>query len=103
MGNFFNQTVFCPVCGGSGFTDIEDAKSRAKCQECQGNGVFVRTSDALMFFNSSSYFDFLKREGIKSRKIIYLVIGLILLAGAIFGFFLLMNVGKDLIRSEERR
>jgi len=97
MGSFFNQTIFCPTCGGSGFTDIEDNKNRAKCQECQGNGVFVRTSDALLFFNSSSYFDFLKREKIRTLRVVYLVVGFVFLVGVVVGFLYLMRLGTNMI------
>jgi hypothetical protein len=97
MGSFFNQTIFCPSCGGSGFSDIEDNKARAKCSECQGNGVFVRTSDSLNFFSSSSYFDFLKREKIKTLRIVYVVIGLILVAGFILGLMYLMSIGGAMV------
>lgn len=99
MGSFFNQTIFCPACGGSGFIDIEDDKARAKCSECQGNGVFVRTSDSLLFFNSSSYFDFLKREKIKTLRVVYLLVGLLLLAGFIVGLMLLVKTGTAMVGS----
>jgi hypothetical protein len=98
MSSFFNQTIFCPSCGGSGYNDIDSTKQRAKCQECQGNGVYVRTSDSLLFFGSSSYFDFLKREKIKTLRIIYLVIGFVLIAGFIFGFMYLMSLGGAMVR-----
>jgi hypothetical protein len=97
MGSYFNQTIFCPNCGGSGFTDIEDSKSRTKCQECQGNGVFVRNSDSMLFFNSSSYFDFLKRGKIRTLRIVYLILVLVLLAAVIFGFMYLMKTGAGMV------
>lgn len=99
MGSFFNQTIFCPACGGSGFIDIEDNKARAKCSECQGNGVFVRTSDSLLFFNSSSYFDFLKREKIKKLRFIYLIAGTILIVGFIFSVIFLIKSGSQMLQN----
>ena len=90
MASFLSQTTFCPACGGTGYTDIEDNRARAKCAECQGNGVFVKQTDALLFFNSSSYFDFAKREKIKSLRMVYLVIfgGIILvMIGVLIYFF----------------
>jgi hypothetical protein len=97
MGSFFNQTIFCPNCGGSGYIDIDNTKTRSKCQECQGNGVFVRTSDYLNYFGSSSYFDFLKREKIRTLRVVYSVIGFVLLAGFILGFIYLMSMGTAMV------
>lgn len=74
MSSFLNQTTFCPSCGGTGYTDIEDNKMRAKCAECQGNGVFIQQSDSLLHFDSAAYFDFARREKIKSLRVVYFVI-----------------------------
>lgn len=99
MGNFLNQITFCPACGGTGYTDIEDEKARQKCAECQGNGVFVKQTDALLYFNSSSYFDFARREKIKSLRIIYLVIfGAIALA-LIAGIYFLYKMGGQYLNT----
>lgn len=83
MSSFLNQTTYCPSCGGTGYTDIEDNRNRAKCTECQGNGVFVQTTDALLYFGSSAYFDFAARERIKNLRIVYFVIVGIIIAAII--------------------
>lgn len=89
MSSFLNQTTFCPACGGTGYTDIEDNRARAKCTECQGNGVFVQTTDALLYFGSSSYFDFAAREKIKSLRIVYFIIfAVIVLIVVVAGLYL---------------
>lgn len=94
MSNFLSQTTFCPTCGGTGYTDIEDNRARAKCIDCQGNGVFVRTTDSLLFFNSSSYVDFLKRGKIKKLKLIYFVIFGALILALLAGVFFLYQTGS---------
>lgn len=99
MASFLSQTTFCPACGGTGYTDIEDNHARAKCTDCQGNGVFVRQSDTLLFFGSSSYFDFAKREKIKSLRIVYFVILGIIILGFIILLLYLYSLGNKFMRS----
>jgi hypothetical protein len=99
MSSFLNQTTFCPACGGSGYTDIEDNKTRGKCTECQGNGVFVQQSDALLYFGSSSYFDFAKREKIKSRRMVYFVISGAITLGVIILLMYLYRLGNTFVNT----
>jgi hypothetical protein len=95
MSSFLNQTTFCPACGGTGYTDIENNKNRGKCTECQGNGVFVKQSDTLLYFGSSSYFDFAKREKIKSRRMVYFVIFGVIIAAIIAGLIYLYGLANQ--------
>jgi hypothetical protein len=99
MSSFLNQTTYCPSCGGTGYTDIENNKNRAKCTECQGNGVFVQQSDALLYFGSSSYFDFAKREKIKARRVIYFVVFGAIISSFVILFMYLYNLGNNFVQN----
>jgi hypothetical protein len=99
MSSFLNQTTFCPACSGSGYTNIEDNKNRGKCTECQGNGVFVKQSDALLYFGSAAYFDFAKREKIKSRRVVYFVIFGTIILGVIILLIYLYGLGNNFVKN----
>lgn len=92
-----SSTTFCPTCGGTGFTDIENGKNRAKCGDCQGNGVFVNQVDAVYFFGASSFFDFAKREKAKTLKVIYGGLLVLFFILVFFAAYFLFSMGQEMI------
>lgn len=70
--SFLGAEYYCEACGGWGVTPVFSSN---RCTKCNGLGIWARNGNVIVGLKLPMMVDFEKREEIKTREWIALVVG----------------------------